>query len=58
VRHLAGIKSLAAELGQGHNRVACRATASLAGRHSLDVMQQFGTARRINQGHVALVNAH
>ncbi len=58
VRHLAGIKSLAAELGQGHNRVAGRASASLSRGDGLDVMQQLGTAWCVNEGHVTLVNAH
>ena len=58
VRHFARIEGLAAELRQGDDGIARRAAASLPGGDGFDVLKQLGSARRVNEGHVSLIDSH
>jgi hypothetical protein len=58
IGHLAGVKRLATQLSQGHNRIAGGAAAGAPVWLALYLGQQLGTARCVDQGHVALVHAH
>ena len=58
VGHTARIKSFAPQLGQRHNSVACRSTAGAAGMQALHMTQQLGALHIVDQGHVALADAH
>ena len=58
VRHAARIKGFAAQLGQRHHGVACRAATGAAGVQALHMGEQFGALRGVDQRHVALAHAH
>lgn len=58
IRHAAGIKRLAAQLRQRHNRVASRATTRAAGMQPLHMLVQSSALLRVDQRHVPLAHAH
>jgi hypothetical protein len=58
VCHFARIESLAAKLRHGNDGIARRATASLSGGEGFDMLKQLGSARRVNESHVSLIDPH
>ena len=58
VGHAARVKRTTTELRQGDHGVARRATTGAPGVVGLQLAQQLGAARRVDQGHVPLVHAH